>query len=147
MALLELQGQWHIIPPVDQARLPSHERSLGRAQESDSTVWLPYTLQKMNHAFHRGRKAKVDPEASPRPGPVEIFRQHFVVAPYPEENVQPIVAEVAIERIVFGSRFPPRRRPAYPYPHGAAQLSSFSEEDQRRIMGDNLQAFLAPSTP
>ena len=41
--------------------------------------------------------------------PSEIFRQHFIVAPYPEENVRRIVDEIGIDPIVFGSDFPTAR--------------------------------------
>ena len=75
------------------------------------TVWLPYTLRKMDHAFLMGRKAKWG-ELTERPS--EIFRRHFVVAPFPEENVERVVAEVGIEPIVFGSDFPHGEGLAYP---------------------------------
>ncbi len=74
-------------------------------------MWLPYTLRKMDHAFLMGRKAKWG-ELTERPS--EIFRRHFVVAPFPEENVERVVAEVGIEPIVFGSDFPHGEGLAYP---------------------------------
>ena len=70
------------------------------------TVWVPYTLRKMDHAFLMGRKAKWAENGRLDRRPSEIFRQHFIVAPFPEENVQRVVAEVGIEPIVFGSDFP-----------------------------------------
>ena len=109
------------------------------------TVWLPYTLRKMDHAFLLGRKAKWSDTGRLDRRPSEIFRQHFVVAPFPEENVQRVVAEVGIESIAFGSDFPHGEGLAYPAQYAGAQLSSFSEADQRRIMRDNLEAFLAPA--
>ncbi len=103
------------------------------------TVWLPYTLRKMDHAFMMGRKAKW---GTLKQRPSEIFRQHFVIAPYPEENVQRVVAEVGIEPIVFGSDFPHGEGLAYPGKYAAAQLSSFSDDDIRKIMRSNLANFL-----
>ena len=70
------------------------------------TVWLPYTLRKMDHAFLMGRKAKWAENGRLDARPSEIFRQHFIVAPFPEENVQRVVSDVGIEPIVFGSDFP-----------------------------------------
>ena len=102
------------------------------------TVWVPYTIRKMDHAFLMGRKAKWGTlEARPS----EIFRQHFLVAPYPEENVQRVVAEVGIDPIVFGSDFPHGEGLAFPAQYVGAQLASFSEHDQKRIMRDNLSEF------
>ncbi len=72
----------------------------------------------------------------------EIFKEHFVVAPYPEENVTRVVAEVGIEPIVFGSDFPHGEGLAYPAGYVTAQLSNFSDADQKRIMRDNLADFL-----
>jgi predicted TIM-barrel fold metal-dependent hydrolase len=106
------------------------------------TVWVPYTMRKMDHAFLMGRKAKWAENGRLDRRPSEIFRSHFVVAPYPEENVERVVAEVGIEPIVFGSDFPHGEGLAYPSKYVDAQLTRFSEEDQRRIMRDNLENFL-----
>jgi len=103
------------------------------------TVWLPYTLRKMDHAFMMGRRATWG-TLSERPS--AIFKRHFVVAPYPEENVARVVDEVGIEPIVFGSDFPHGEGLAYPSQYVDAQLKSFSPEDQRRIMRDNMADFL-----
>jgi len=108
------------------------------------TVWLPYAMRKMDHAFLMGRKAKWSENGRLDRRPSEIFRQHFIVAPYPEENVQRVVAEVGIEPIVFGSDFPHGEGLAFPGEYAGAQLGSFSEADQKRIMRDNLEAFLTP---
>ncbi|HLG68054.1 MAG TPA: amidohydrolase family protein, partial [Acidimicrobiales bacterium] len=71
-----------------------------------------------------------------------IFREHFVVAPYPEENVRRVVDEVGIDPIVFGSDFPHGEGLAYPSEYVEAQLKGFTEAEQRRIMRDNLADFL-----
>jgi predicted TIM-barrel fold metal-dependent hydrolase len=109
------------------------------------TVWLPYTLRKMDHAFLMGRKAKWAENGRLAERPSSIFRKHFIVAPFPEENVQRVVDEVGIEPIVFGSDFPHGEGLAYPSKYVAAQLSSFNESEQRQIMRDNLERFLAPA--
>jgi len=108
------------------------------------TVWLPYCMRKMDHAFLMGRKAKWAENGRLDRRPSEIFRQHFVVAPYPEENVQRVVAEVGIEPIVFGSDFPHGEGLARPLQYVDAQLAAFSADDQRRIMRDTMETFLAP---
>jgi predicted TIM-barrel fold metal-dependent hydrolase len=56
-----------------------------------------------------------------------------------------VVAEVGIEPIVFGSDFPHGEGLAFPDQYVGAQLASFTEDDQRRIMRDNLESFLAPA--
>ncbi len=106
------------------------------------TVWVPYTIRKMDHAFLMGRKAKWAENGRLNARPSEIFRKHFVVAPYPEENVTRAVSEIGIEPIVFGSDFPHGEGLAYPGKYAAAQLSTFSNADVKRIMRDNLENFL-----
>jgi predicted TIM-barrel fold metal-dependent hydrolase len=108
------------------------------------TVWLPYALRKADHAFLMGRKAKWAENGRLDRRPSEIFRQHFVVAPYPEENVERVVAEVGIEPIVFGSDFPHGEGLAYPSQYVGAQLSKFSDADQKKIMRDTMENFLQP---
>jgi predicted TIM-barrel fold metal-dependent hydrolase len=106
------------------------------------TVWVPYTMRKMDHAFLMGRKARFSDDGRLDRRPSEIFKSHFVVAPYPEENVTRVVAEVGVEPIVFGSDFPHGEGLAYPTQYVGAQLSNFTEDNQRRIMRDNLENFL-----
>ena len=103
------------------------------------TPWLPYLLRKLDHAFLMGRKArwgKLDRR------PSEVFREHFVVAPFPEENVERVIAEVGIEPIVFGSDFPHGEGLAFPGEYVAAQLGKLSEDQVLAIMRDNLAKFL-----
>ena len=67
------------------------------------SVWVPYIVRKMDHAFLMGRKAKFG-QLTERPS--EIFKRHFLVAPYPEENVQRVISAVGIDPVVFGRTFP-----------------------------------------
>jgi len=103
------------------------------------TVWLPYTLRKLDHAFLMGRKAKWG-TLTERPS--AIFKRHFVVAPFPEENVRRVVDEVGIEPIVFGSDFPHGEGLAWPRQYAEAQLSGFTSSEVKTIMRDNLAGFL-----
>ena len=111
------------------------------------TVWLPYTMRKMDHAFLMGRKAKSSDTGRLDRRPSEIFRSHFIVAPYPEENVRRVVDEVGIEPIVFGSDFPHGEGLAHPHEYVGAQLGNFSDAEQRRIMRDNLEEIPGTSAP
>jgi predicted TIM-barrel fold metal-dependent hydrolase len=106
------------------------------------TVWLPYTLRKMDHAFLMGRSIKWSDTGKLDQRPSEIFRQHFIVAPYPEENVRRVVDEVGVEPIVFGSDFPHGEGLARPVEYVGHQLHGFSDADVKRIMRDNLEEFL-----
>ena len=103
------------------------------------TTWLPYLLRKLDHAFLMGRKARW---ASLDRRPREIFREHFVVAPFPEENVERVVAEVGVEPIVFGSDFPHGEGLAVPSQYVSAQLGGLPPDQVEAIMSGNLARFL-----
>jgi predicted TIM-barrel fold metal-dependent hydrolase len=107
------------------------------------TVWLPYTIRRMDHVFLQGRKARwgtIDRR------PSEIFRQHFVVAPYPEENVPRVMESVGVEPIVFGSDFPHAEGLAYPGQYADAQLKGLADDQVKSIMEGNLANYLGIPT-
>jgi predicted TIM-barrel fold metal-dependent hydrolase len=102
------------------------------------TVWLPYAIRKMDHAFLMGRKSTWG-KLQMRPS--EYFRQHCFVAPFPEENVPRAVDAVGIEPIVFGSDFP--HGEGLPDPSAYfGQIATFDEEQQKAIMRGNLARYL-----
>jgi predicted TIM-barrel fold metal-dependent hydrolase len=103
------------------------------------TVWVPYLVRKMDHAFLLGRKAKW---GALERRPSDVFRSHFIVAPFPEENVQRVVEAVGVDPVVFGSDFPHGEGLAYPDQYAAAQLEGLDAGEVRRIMRDNLAGFL-----
>jgi predicted TIM-barrel fold metal-dependent hydrolase len=102
------------------------------------TVWLPYTIRKLDHAFLMGRRATWG-KLTKRPS--EYFREHCFVAPFPEENVPRVVEAVGIEPIVFGSDFPHGEGLPDPGMY-LGQISTFGEEQQRMIMRGNLARYL-----
>jgi predicted TIM-barrel fold metal-dependent hydrolase len=106
------------------------------------TVWVPYLVRKLDHAFLLGRKARWG-KLERRPS--DVFRSHFIVAPFPEENVQRVVEAVGVEPIVFGSDFPHGEGLAYPDRYADAQLKGLSAPEVKRIMRDNLAGFLGLS--
>ena len=108
------------------------------------TVWVPYILRKMDHAFLMGRKARYHETGHLDARPSEIFKENFYIAPYPEENVQRIAAEIGTGPLVFGSDFPHGEGLARPAEYAGAQLGAFGEDDVRKIMRDNMEDFLAP---
>jgi predicted TIM-barrel fold metal-dependent hydrolase len=109
------------------------------------TVWVPYTLRKMDHAFLMGRKAAYHESGRLDARPSEIFKENFYIAPYPEENVQRVAAEIGVGPLVFGSDFPHGEGLARPAEYAGAQLGGFDEQDVRKIMRDNMEDFLAPA--
>ena len=102
------------------------------------TPWLPYLIRKMDHAALLGRPAKY----GKLPGrPSRIFKEHFVVAPFPEENVHRPLEVVGPDVLVFGSDFPHAEGLPDPMQY-ASQLKGLDDETVRKIMRDNLANFL-----
>jgi predicted TIM-barrel fold metal-dependent hydrolase len=116
------------------ARFPKMQLLLSE----QGTVWVPYTIRKLDHAFLMGRRATWG-KLEMRPS--EYFRQHCFVAPFPEENVERVAEAVGIEPIVFGSDFP--HGEGLPEPQAyLGQLKNFSDDQVKTIMRDNLARFL-----
>jgi predicted TIM-barrel fold metal-dependent hydrolase len=101
-------------------------------------VWAPYAIRKMDHAFMMGKEmqnGKLDQR------PSDVFREHFVLAPYPEENISRILDVLSPDCLVFGSDFPHPEGLPDPVTY-VNQLQSLSDEDQQKIMSTNLANFL-----
>ncbi len=116
------------------ARFPNMKLLLSE----QGTVWLPYVLRKMDHAFFMGRRATWG-KLEMRPS--EYFRQHCFVAPFPEENLDRVIAAVGVEPIVFGTDFPHGEGLPDPAAY-MGQLAHLSEADTRAVMRGNLGRFL-----
>jgi predicted TIM-barrel fold metal-dependent hydrolase len=116
------------------ARFPKMQLLLSE----QGTVWAPYTIRKLDHAFLMGRRATWG-KLEMRPS--EYFRQHCFVAPFPEENVDRVVEAIGIEPIVFGSDFP--HGEGLPEPRAyLGQLKNFTDDQVHTIMRGNLARFL-----
>ena len=116
------------------ARFPKMQLLLSE----QGTVWAPYIIRKLDHAFLMGRRATWG-KLTMRPS--DYFKQHCFVAPFPEENVDRVVEAVGIEPIVFGSDFP--HGEGLPEPQAyLGQLKNFTEDQVKTVMRDNLARFL-----
>jgi predicted TIM-barrel fold metal-dependent hydrolase len=116
------------------ARFPKMQLLLSE----QGTVWVPYTIRKLDHAFLMGRPAtwgKLDRR------PSEYFREHCFVAPFPEENVDRVIEMVGTQPIVFGSDFPHGEGLPEPEMY-LGQLKNLSDDDTKLVMRDNLARFL-----
>jgi predicted TIM-barrel fold metal-dependent hydrolase len=116
------------------ARFPNIQLLLSE----QGTVWVPYIVRKMDHAFLMGRKATWG-KLEARPS--EYFRKHIKVAPYPEENVERVIEAVGVEPITFGSDFPHGEGLPDPMMY-LSQLKNCTQEQVKAIMRDNLAGVL-----
>ena len=112
------------------------------ALSEQGTVWLPYTLRKMDHALMMGRKGTFD-AITERPS--DTFRRQFLVAPYPEEIVARPMEVVGDTCLTFGSDFPHGEGLADPAEYASVMLADLNDDQRRKIMRDNLANFLVPA--
>src|SRR5205823_14011013 len=103
------------------------------------SVWVPYTLRKMDHAFMLGRRATFGDRLPARPS--DIFRHHFRVSPFPEESVKRVLEVLSIDQLVFGSDFPHGEGLDDPSKY-IVTIADLTEDDQKKMMRDNMAEFL-----
>jgi predicted TIM-barrel fold metal-dependent hydrolase len=77
--------------------------------------------------------------------PVETFRRHVYVSPYPEEDLEDVVQVMTADRVVFGSD--------WPHPEGVARPAEFfartgalTDDELRRIARENALELMRPPT-
>ncbi|HEY3672788.1 MAG TPA: amidohydrolase family protein [Acidimicrobiia bacterium] len=116
------------------ARFPQMQLLLSE----QGTVWVPYTVRKLDHAFLMGRRATWG-TLDRRPS--DYFKDHCFVAPFPEENVDRVVEVVGTKPLTFGSDFPHGEGLPEPEMY-LGQLKNLGDDDTKAIMRDNLARFL-----
>jgi predicted TIM-barrel fold metal-dependent hydrolase len=97
--------------------------------------WLPYLMSHIDKMRGMGRNGPWIGGQLPE-RPTAILRRHFLVTPFPEDDVARVVADVGPEILALGSD--------YPHPEGLAnpvdfqlQLAHLPEEQQKMILRDN----------
>jgi predicted TIM-barrel fold metal-dependent hydrolase len=76
--------------------------------------------------------------------PSEVLRDHFWIAPFPEDDVADVVRVLGEDQVLFGSDWPHSEGEAEPSDY-LRRLGSLSDEQVRKIMRDNGLAALGLS--
>ena len=102
--------------------------------------WVDYLLLHLDKKKGMGRQGPW-PGGYFRGRPSEVLKQHLYLTPYPEDDVEALVATMGDEHVLFGSD--------HPHPEGLAEPNAFLDliphldaEATRRIMRDNTAALL-----
>jgi len=97
------------------------------------SLWVPDLIRSFEQ-FGAGELAEP---------PSETFRRHFRVMPFEDEDIAGLADAIGIDHVMFGSDYPHTDGLADPASF-ADQLEDFDEASTRKIMRDNLHAFLNP---
>jgi predicted TIM-barrel fold metal-dependent hydrolase len=99
--------------------------------------WLPGLLKKMDMIWNQASRSR----ASLDEAPSVIYKRHFWICPYYEDDWHDIVGAVGPERVLLGSD--------YPHPEGLPEpldmleeLEGISQDDIKLIMRDNFGGLL-----
>ena len=95
--------------------------------------WVPELFRKMRIAYGKM------PQAFGFRDPTDTLREHVWVMPFYEDQLQPVVDCIGVDRIIYGSDYPHPEGFADPQEY-AAELTGFSDADQRKILRENLRA-------
>lgn len=76
--------------------------------------------------------------------PSEIFKRHFWVSPFPEEDVAHLAQLIGTDRVLFGSDWPHAEGTEQPGDY-ARYLDKLAPADSKKILRDNALSVLSPS--
>lgn len=103
--------------------------------------WVPTLLRKMDRAVKMtGPRDWLFGPIDDRPS--EVFRRHIKVNPFPEENLQPLIAAIGVENVLGGSD--------WPHPEGTASpadlvdlMPDLSDDELRAVLRDNTASLIS----
>ncbi len=104
-------------------------------------AWVPYCMHVLDHAgglldrHIRAFGATVDER------PSEVFRRHFWVSPFPEEDIASLTRLIGADRVLFGSDWPHAEGTQQPADY-ARYLEKLDPDDARKILRDNALSLL-----
>lgn len=107
-------------------------------------AWVPFAMQVLDHAGGLADRHIEAFGAVVEERPSDIFKRHFWVSPFPEEDVVGLTQQIGVDRVLFGSDFPHMEGTEQPADY-ARYLDKLDPEDVRRIMRDNALALVKPA--
>jgi predicted TIM-barrel fold metal-dependent hydrolase len=107
--------------------------------------WVPYCLHMLDHAGVSIVERYIQAFGETvHDRPSDVFRRHFWVSPFPEEDVAALVEQIGADRVLFGSDWPHSEGTEQPADY-VDYLGKLTGEDKKRVLRDNALSLLSPS--
>lgn len=91
--------------------------------------------------LHRLKQAHGKMPTAFKRDPRDVFREHIYVAPFYEDNLEELRADIPVERILFGSDFPHAEGLSNPLEY-LEEFEDFSDADVEKVFSSNLKNLL-----
>jgi len=105
-------------------------------------AWVPFCMHVLDHSGGLlDRRIRAFGETVDE-RPSEIFRRHFWVSPFPEEDIAGLTDLIGAERVLFGSDWPHAEGTPQPGDY-AKYLEEVDPEHARQILRDNALALVS----
>lgn len=104
-------------------------------------AWVYAALHAMDHAGGIAERSITAFGETILDRPSDIFKEHFWISPFPEEEVTFLIEQVGIDHVVFGSDWPHAEGTVQPRDY-LTYLDKLTPEDERKIMHDNAMHLL-----
>jgi predicted TIM-barrel fold metal-dependent hydrolase len=105
-------------------------------------AWVQYALHVLDHSVGLIDRRIEAFGTAVAERPSEVFKRHFWVSPFPEEDVAGLAGRIGVDRVLFGSDWPHAEGVEQPADF-ARYLDGLGSADRRRILRENTLAFLS----
>jgi predicted TIM-barrel fold metal-dependent hydrolase len=106
--------------------------------------WVSYVMHMLDHAVGLTER-HIEAFGETRPErPSEVFKRHFWISPFPEEDVVGLAKVIGADRVLFGSDWPHAEGTEQPRDY-EQYLEGLETHDIQRIMRDNALELLGVS--
>jgi predicted TIM-barrel fold metal-dependent hydrolase len=104
--------------------------TLRLASVENGASWIPDLLHRLNDAANRNPGYFTD-------HPCDVFGEHVWVTPFWEDDIDALVADVRVDRLLLGSDWPHAEGTREPVDFLTESLAGLSVDDTRKVARDN----------